>query len=93
MNSLIYAGGLSVSALLLTASASVACDGAGHSLNDITQTRSVCGRNQFRAGDGACLPIKPSTQVFEGRPDARRQPFYFLDKGYQRGPMYGEPRG
>ena len=93
MNNLVKAaGGISVATLLLTVSAASACEGAAHSLSDLTQSRMVCGQNQFRVGDGPCLVIKPSTQVFEGRPDARRQPFYFLDKGYERGPMYSEPR-
>jgi hypothetical protein len=94
MNSVDYAaGGISLAALLLAASAAPACEGTAHSHSNLTQNRTVCGQNQFRVSDGPCLMVKPSTQVFEGRPDARRQPFYFLDKGYERGPMYGEPRG
>jgi hypothetical protein len=95
MNSVIYAaGGISVAALLLTASTAPACEGAPHSLKDLTQTRLVCGQNQFRVGDGPCLMVKLSRQVFEGKPDARRQPFYFQGQrtGHKRGPLYGEPR-
>jgi hypothetical protein len=63
-------------------------------LRDVAHNRGTCSEYRFGTGKVPCESITPCGLVFEGRPDARRQPFYYQGsgQGHKRGPLYSEPR-
>jgi hypothetical protein len=91
-------GGLGASVVFAIAALAPLRAGAGPpprmTQTNLTIDRPVCEDAQFRVAKEPCRQMVGQTPVVGEKPNAKRQPFYYLGSGknHQRGPLYGEPR-